>query len=144
VEAQADAWVALGTLAAATVGCATGYVTLDYAGPHESPYERSIDRYWLDARRECDRLLRGYYWANFLGEAHVAALGGAAALAAAPASVERLADAPGVVLARLPGSPAAVTDEALRTLRDYLRPALPPPDPTYEYEGPLPLRVVSP
>ncbi len=139
----AAAWTAAAVEAARILDAATGYVTVDYAGPSESPYELRIGRYWLDGRREADRLLRGYFWRTFLSAGHIARLGGADALRGDRWTVEEVVPGGSILFVRLDGAPDDVPDETLRALRDMLEPVLPPPDPSYEYDGPLPLRTIE-
>ncbi len=61
-----SSWTQEAKQAALVLDAATGFLTIDHAGPRESPYEASIGRYWLTGRRQCRELLRGYYWGNFL------------------------------------------------------------------------------
>lgn len=137
-------WVELAQKAR-DIDAVTGFLTVDHAGPYESPYEMSIDRYWLDGRRECRNWLRGYYWGNLLGPGHIERLGGFERIKnEAPGEVVAdLSDGRGeLVYLQLSPNPDAVSDDDLSALKKFLAPVLPEPKPSAQpYEGP-PLRVV--
>ena len=124
---------------------ATGFVTHDHVGGDESPLELGTGRSPDVALRECDHVLRGYYWTNILSKHHVETLGGLARVQQdAPCSaVDVLDEQAPLVLLRLTDDINRFSDEELAALRAYLRPVLPPLT-GYDqyYEGP-PLRLVE-
>jgi hypothetical protein len=130
---------------ASAAHAATGFVTYDHGGGDESPFELGTGRPPDAALRECDRVLRGYYWANILSQHHLEALGGLARVRqeAPCAAVDVLDEQAPLVLLRLSDDINRISDEELAALRAYLRPVLPPVS-SYDpyYEGP-PLRLVE-
>lgn len=123
---------------------ATGFITYDHGGGDESPFELGTGRPPEVALRECEHILRGYYWANILSKHHIDVLGGLMRVREeAPAVAADVIDehAP-VILLRLTGDINQVSDEELAALRAYLQPVL-PPDRGYDpyYEGPPPRLV---
>jgi hypothetical protein len=122
-------WISQGKRAAQDFEAATGFITIDYAGAYESPYEVRTRRYWLDGWKESHEWLRGYYWGNFLSERHIRVLGGMKRIAAeAPCDIVEDLSNGRQERAYLQVGPNVddVSDEALRKLRDFLEPVLPP------------------
>jgi hypothetical protein len=70
-------WVRIAQEAATSFHAAYGYISLDYASPTETPYERSKGRFYnVAGLRECRERLRGSYWGNLLSSQHISRLGG--------------------------------------------------------------------
>lgn len=138
-------WVEAACAAASVTRAATGWITRDCTGFHQSPYESGTGASLKDSVQQAREKLRGYYWGNFLSAGHIAALGGRT-------QIEREAPCASVVDLSTPGHDLLYLqlteqvdhygDDDLRRLRDYLRPLLQPPsEKEFTLIGPQPRLV---
>jgi hypothetical protein len=133
-------WVDAFRSSAARFQASMGYLTIDYPS-WESPYEQSIGRWWLDGLRECQSLLRGYYWGNVLSRKHIETLGGIDRIRTEAPCDEVTQIGEELCYLQLTESVDEFSDEALVRLKEYFTPLLPQSEDDFDYVG-LPLRIV--
>lgn len=130
VQEQAVAWA---TATFEAVQGIVGYLTLDYVTANVygsmSPYESTVALSYPWASLAFREHVRGYYWGNLLHAEHVAALGGPAALAAAPV-VHRQPLANAGYYLQLTDDLNAIDRGKLAQLKAFVAPLLPHGYPT--------------
>lgn len=125
----------------ARLDAATAFATVDFVGSFASdasPYEAAAKV----IRTGVDPLVhvRGYQWLTVIGPRHVAALGGEAAVEAAP--VAEVRPLPGGRYLLLLAEEANAVQHALGDLAAFLAPVLPPGSARVDaYRGPVPYRL---
>jgi hypothetical protein len=138
-------WVEVACAAASLTTAATGWITRDCPGFHQSPYESGTGASVKDSVQQAREKLRGYYWGNFLSAGHIAALGGKARIereAPCVAVVDQSTPAHELLFLQLTEQVDHYGDDDLRRLRDYLRPLLQPPsEKAFTLIGPPPRLV---
>ncbi|MGC9025825.1 MAG: hypothetical protein ACP5NB_13525 [Chloroflexia bacterium] len=131
LDAWQEEWVDLACEAFVRFHGATGFIIVDASSWREpsSPYEGEARV--IGAEYHFRSKVRGYYWGNFLSREHIERLGGLeAVLREAPCYLVRdLSDGEDWrAYLQLTAKMEDVPEEALRALRDYLRPLLPGPE----------------
>ena len=138
-------WVEVACAAASVTRAATGWITRDCVGFHQSPYESGTGASVKDSVQQAREKLRGYYWGNFLSAGHIVALGGKARIereAPCAVVVDLSTPAHELLYLQLTEQVDHYGDDDLRRLRDYLRLLLQPPsEKAFELIGPQPRLV---
>ena len=131
LDAWQEEWVDLACEAFVRLNGATGFITVDVLSwrDPDSPYE-GVARV-IGAGYHFRSRVRGYYWGNFLSRGHIERLGGPEAVfREAPCYLVRdLSEGEEWrAYLQLTARMEDIPEEALRALRDYLRPLLPGPE----------------
>lgn len=131
LDAWQEEWVALACEAFVRLKGATGYLTVDVGTWRDSdisPYEATASINYVKVHRELHLKVRGYYWGNLLSRGHLERLGGLeTVIREAPCYLVRDLSSGEEPRAYLQLTPKMEDTplEALRALRDYLKPLLP-------------------